>query len=150
MSLSTFGRLAALAALALLTGTAAQAQCSGRYSQQVCRQLDGAKSTLAREGFTQTHDYTVDRLNDDEEDSFTVNLRADREYAIVGACDNDCDDLDFWLYDENDNLIDSDTSTDDVPVVRVTPRWTGEFRVRVKMYSCSAEPCYYGIGIFGD
>ena len=150
MSISQLSRLAALTAVLAVVSVPVQAQCSGTYSRQVCSQLDAAKTVLAREGFRQTHDYEVDNLDDDQEDSFTVNLRADREYAIVGACDEDCEDLDFWLYDENDNLIDSDTSTDDVPVVRVTPRWTGTFRIRVKMYACSSEPCYYGIGIFGD
>lgn len=150
MIVPLLGRLAAITAFALLSGYAAQAQCSGTYSQQVCRQLDGARSTLAREGFAQTHDYTVDRLNHRQEDSFTVTLRADREYAFVGACDADCSDMDFWLYDENDNLIDEDTGIDDVPIVRVTPRWSGTFRVRVRMYACSTEPCYYGIGVFGN
>ena len=134
------------AAFVLAVAPVAQAQ----YSNQVRNQLDAARATLAREGMSQTHDYEIDSLDDDAEDSFTLTLRADREYAIVGACDNDCSDMDFWLYDENDNLIDSDTSTDDVPVVRVTPRWSGQFRIRVKMYACSVEPCFYGIGVFGD
>jgi len=135
----------ALALLGLLPPTV-QAQS---YSAQVRSQLNTAQSTLRREGFTRTHDYEIDSLNDDAEDSFTLTLTGNREYAIVGACDNDCSDIDFWLYDENDNLIDSDTSTDDIPMVRVTPRWTGTFRIRVKMYECSVEPCYYGIGVFG-
>lgn len=141
------GRTLVLLAAVLAVAAPASAQ---QYTQQVVRQLDGAKATLRGEGFAQTHDYEVGNLNDDAEESFTVNLTGDRNYAIVGACDNDCSDMDFWLYDENDNLIDSDTSADDVPVVRVTPSWTGEFRVRVKMYACSTNPCYYGIGVFGD
>lgn len=141
------GRLLLLAALVFALAAPASAQ---QYTQQVRRQLDGAQSTLENEGFSSTHDYEIGSLNDDAEESFTLDLTGDREYAIVGACDNDCSDMDFWLYDENDNLIDSDTSTDDVPVVRVTPSWTGQFRVRVKMYACSANPCYYGIGVFGN
>ena len=137
--------LLAAAFLVTLTPTA-QAQ----YTAQVRRQLDAAGSTLSREGYSRSHDYEIDNLDDDAEDSFTLTLTQGREYAIVGACDNDCSDIDFWLYDENDNLVDSDTSTDDIPIVRVTPRWTGTFRIRVKMFACSAEPCYYGIGVFGD
>ena len=82
--------------------------------------------------------------------SFSIRLRTGREYALVGACDNDCSDVDFWLYDDNDNLVDSDTSTDDIPIVRVTPRWSGSFEIRVRMYACSVEPCAYGIGVFSD
>jgi hypothetical protein len=143
----TAGRALVLAALAFALAAPAAAQ---QYTQQVRRQLDGAAATLEDEGYNPTHAYEIGNLNDDSEESFTLDLDGDRNYAIVGACDNDCSDLDFWLYDENDNLIDSDTSTDDVPVVRVTPSWTGQFRVRVKMYACSANPCYYGIGVFGQ
>jgi hypothetical protein len=58
-------------------------------------------------------------------------------------------DLDIKLYDENDRVIATDTSTDDKPLVTVTPRWTGEFRILVSMYECGNSPCYYGIGVFG-
>lgn len=147
ISLHTLGRAMALVAVGLVAAAPVAAQ---QYTQQVRQQLDGARRTLDDEGYSQTHDYEIGNLNDDAEESFTLTLEGDRPYAIVGACDADCSDMDFWLYDENDNLIDSDTSTDDVPVVRVTPSWSGEFRVRVKMYACSANPCYYGIGVFGN
>ena len=137
---------AVLTLLAVLVPTAG----AQSYADQVRSQLDGAKQALRSEGFTRSHDYKIESLDDGAEDTFTVDLEEGREYALVGACDVDCSDMDFWLYDENDNLIDSDTSTDDVPVVRVTPRWSGTFEIRVKMYECSNEPCFYGIGVFGD
>lgn len=138
-----------LLALGLVFALASSASAQS-YSDQVRLQLDAAQRALRGQGFSQTHDYEIDRLDEGTEDSFSIRLRADREYALVGACDNDCSDVDFWLYDENDNLIDSDTSTDDVPIVRVTPRWSGTFRIRVRMYECSVEPCVYGIGVFGS
>ncbi len=138
--------LGLLVAALLALASPAEAQT---YSNQVRAQLDAAKQTLRGQGFRPTHDYEIGSLDDGAEESFTLRLTAEREYALVGACDNDCSDMDFWLYDENDNFIDSDTSTDDVPIVRVTPRWSGQFRIRVRMYACSVEPCYYGIGVFG-
>lgn len=140
---------AALLVAAVLLALAPNAEAQS-YSDQVRVQLDAAKQTLRSEGFSQSHDYEIDSLNDGAEDSFTVRLNADQDYALVGACDVDCSDMDFWLYDENANLIDSDTSTDSVPVVRVTPRWSGQFTIRVKMYECSSEPCFYGIGVFAN
>ncbi len=142
-------RAASLFSLALLVALAPAADAQS-YAAQVRAQLDTAKRTLRNQGFQQSHDYTIESLDDGAEDEFSVDFDEGREYAIVGACDQDCGDMDFWLYDENGNLIDSDTSTDDVPVVRVTPRWSGEFTVRVKMYDCAVEPCFYGIGIYGD
>lgn len=145
MTRSLSGLLVAVVLLALAPTAGAQP-----YTAQVRSQLDAAKQTLRGEGFSQSHDYEIDSLDDGAEDSFTIELDADQDYAIVGACDVDCSDMDFWLYDENANLIDSDTSTDDVPIVRVTPRWSGQFTIRVKMYACSVEPCYYGIGVFAN
>lgn len=55
-------------------------------------------------------------------------------YAIVGAGDNYTRDLDIYLYDENDHLIDRDVQTDELPMVEVTPRWTGTFYIKVKMH----------------
>ena len=138
---------AALLAAALALAAPAGAQS---YAAQVRVQLDAAAEALREEGFGKTHDYEIDGLDVDEEDTFSVTLEADRAYAFVGACDADCSDIDFWLYDEAGDLLDADTSTDDVPIVRVTPGASGPFQIRVRMIECAVEPCYYGIGVFGD
>ena len=137
--------LLTVALLFLASPVAAQGPAS-----QVRNQLDTARDALRDQGLRPSHSYRLDRLREEGEDTVSVGLTATRSYAIVGACDTDCADLDFWLYDENDNLIDSDTGTDAVPVVRVTPRWSGTFSLRVRMAACAVEPCAYGIGVFGD
>ncbi|MDF1752171.1 MAG: hypothetical protein P1U89_05260 [Verrucomicrobiales bacterium] len=59
------------------------------------------------------------------------------EIRIVGDGDTD---LDAFLYDNNGNLIDSDTDRTDYCVLSVNPLWTGAFRVVVKnhgrVYNC--------------
>jgi hypothetical protein len=75
----------------------------------------------------------------------SVTLSAGYEYTFAGACDRDCDDLDLQLYDENWNLIDQDMLEDDVPVVSVSPSWTGVFHVKVIMASCYVSPCRYAV-----
>jgi GPH family glycoside/pentoside/hexuronide:cation symporter len=40
--------------------------------------------------------------------------------------------LPFIMYDENDNLIESDTDNLDTCVCTWTPKWTGEFKIKVK------------------
>ena len=101
------------------------------------------------QGFQRTHNYRIDHLRDDMTDSYTFTLRGGQAYRIKGVCDEDCSDIDFRLYDEHGNLVDSDTASDDIPIVKITPAWTGEFRLDVKMYRCNANPCYFGIGVFG-
>ncbi len=48
--------------------------------------------------------------------------------AVIGDGDTD---LDLLVYDENGNLIASDTDYTDKCLVEFAPRWTGTFLVRV-------------------
>ena len=44
---------------------------------------------------------------------------------------NGTDDL-ADIYDENGNLIDSDTDSTDECLCTFTPRWTGQFKIKIK------------------
>lgn len=140
---------AAFLALTQIATQTAQAQDAAKYEAQVRVQLDAVAEVAAENGYEQTHDYVIDRLDGDGEDSFTLTLEEGVTYTIASVCDEDCSDVDIRLYDENENLIDADESADDVPITEVTPAWTGEFTITVHMYECKREPCFYGIGVFG-
>lgn len=103
----------------------------------------------ALQGYGITHDLKYSQLNDDYSESFYFDLRASKTYIIDGVCDKDCRDLDLCLFDESGNEIGCDAATDDHPVVQVSPRWTGQFRLRAKMYNCQANPCRFGIMVCG-
>jgi hypothetical protein len=120
------------------------------WTDQVETQLVRAAVTLNLGGnYKLTHEPLVDRLGNEADDVITVNLRGGVSYALVGVCDEDCSDIDLRLYDEDGNLVTSDTQSDSVPYMTVTPRWSAKFRVKVTMIQCSSSPCYYGVGIFG-
>lgn len=55
---------------------------------------------------------------------------ADEIAEIVVSGDGDTD-LDLYVYDENGNLITSDTDYTDDCYVRFCPRWTGLFRIKI-------------------
>ena len=57
------------------------------------------------------------------------------EYKIIGAGDSDVRDLDIILFDEDLDEIDRDTGTDSIPIVEVSPSWSGTFYIAVVMYS---------------
>ncbi|MDM7860452.1 hypothetical protein QTP81_07575 [Alteromonas sp. ASW11-36] len=76
-----------------------------------------------------------ERLSQGQKYTYSTTLYEGNKYYIFAAGDYSVDDLDIILYDEDWNEIDKDTQTDALPIVEVTPRWTGTFYVRVKMYS---------------
>ena len=66
--------------------------------------------------------------------TYTTTLSSDFEYVLVGAGDGSTIDLDIYVYNENGNQVIKDSETNSVPIVRFRPRWTGEFKIKVKMY----------------
>ena len=134
-----------LASASLLLPTVAIA---GRYQDQIRAQLTIAAMALGLGDYYLFYDPYIDSLSDNSEDNLTFTLKRGGTYAIVGVCDEDCRDIDFELYDENGNSVEVDRDTDDYPIVEITPRWTGKFRLEVDMYSCSTSYCYYGVGVF--
>jgi hypothetical protein len=73
-----------------------------------------------------------------------VNLQGGTQYRIVGACDNECSNVDIELIDANGGVVASDTAPDDKPVVNFTPASNGQYIVRVILQACSVGPCYVG------
>ena len=51
------------------------------------------------------------------------------EVAVIGDGDTD---LDLYIYDENGNLIVSDTDSTDDCYVSWTPKWSGYFKIKIK------------------
>lgn len=139
--------LAAVAGAFIATTAAARPQ--DEWVAQVRRLLQTAGRTFESRGYSMTHRIYTGSLNEGANEFVSLDLEIGTQYQIMGACDTDCSDLDFTLYDGRGNQIDQDIELDDVPIVQVTPSRSGTFRVKVTMAKCSAEPCRYGIGVFG-
>jgi hypothetical protein len=140
--------LAAVAA-AFVATTAAAPQPQDEWVAQVRRLLQQAGKTFEDRGYSMTHRIYTGSLNQSRNEMVALNLDIGTQYQIMGACDTDCSDLDFVLYDAAGNQIDDDVEMDDVPIVSVTPRRSGTYRVKVVMATCTAEPCRYGVAVFG-
>ena len=137
----------AAAAGVIMTTTAAVPQ--DEWVAQVRRILQTAGRTFEERGYSMTHRIYTGSLNNSRNEMVGLDLDIGTSYQIMGACDTDCSDLDFVLYDPSGNQVDQDVETDDVPIVSVTPRRSGTYRVKVTMATCTAEPCRYGVGVFG-
>lgn len=73
-----------------------------------------------------------------------IHLLGGTPYHIVGACDNECTNVDIELIDPNGTIVASDTLPDDYPIVSFTPAAAGYYQVRVMMMTCTLAPCYAG------
>ena len=143
--------LRAAAVVVLSTALAAPViTAQSRWEDQVNDQIKRAAHILVDSlGYTRTHDPYTGSLREGESEYLTLTLHSGTTYRVLGVCDNDCSDIDFRLYDADDNEVDSDTETDDVPIVKVAPRETMRYRLKVIMVACKTSPCFYGVGVFG-
>jgi hypothetical protein len=82
--------------------------------------------------------------------SHYVTLGVGEWYFIYAVCDQDCDDVDLFLYGPSGSLVASDSSTqavDDFPTANAglefEPTLSGTYRLEVKIYGCTTSTCYY-------
>jgi len=106
------------------------------------------KTRLVQREIKSNYDYsfrsevTVDDLGVGNYDTFEKYFYSDNKYAIIvlGA---DGADFDLYVYDENGNLINKDTSDNSYSVVEFTPSWSGKFYIKVKLYKATIQrECY--------
>lgn len=136
-------------AVAPMAKAQARYASSNEWLQQVEVLLAANDREVRDMGFALTHRPFYDRLRDGHYMTIDVDLDEGTHYAFLGVCDDDCSDLDFRLYDENWKEVAHDTDPDDTPVVQVTPIRSARFHLRVIMASCDADPCWWGVGVYG-
>src|SRR5688500_473405 len=74
-----------------------------------------------------------------------VTLDAAREYHIAARCDTGCADLDTRVLTPDFGPLAQDTAPDDVPHMDVRPEQSGPHLLAVRMASCKAQICYFGV-----
>ena len=119
-----------------------------RWERQVREQLQRAAATLQTGRAGPAQQTRPGTLNVEESESFAVTLQAGVSYEIVGVCDNDCTSLGLTLATMSNNDIASDRSSENFPVLHVTPRTTMAYRIKVVMAACQVSPCWYGVGVY--
>jgi hypothetical protein len=132
------------------SGPVQQAQISPEQREQflgrVRQYLDMATNQLgggatAAQGFT---DQTA-AMQPGTDHRWQVELVGGTAYRFVGACDDDCTNLDIELIDaQTGGVVASDMLQDDFPIVDFTPQANGRYIVRMLMQTCSVAPCFAG------
>lgn len=121
-----------------------------RWNQQVLAQLAAFENAALGAGVIRSHEPVTGMLPAGESGVITIKLEQGREYLFVGACDQDCTDIDLFLYDADNELVASQEEVTDVPMLTHTIAASGEHTLRVRMYACSIEPCAFGVVTFRE
>ncbi len=117
------------------------------YTDVVWTQIQEAYDNISDMGYS-VKNYIIGTINEGSDNDWTFYLDSSKEYVFQGFCDTDCEDLDLYLYDSDGNELDTDIEEDDYPVLYLESKKSGQYKVSVTMYSCSVEPCYFGLAVF--
>ncbi len=74
---------------------------------------------------------TTEKVLAGDTDVYNIRFYGGETACVVVSGDGDTD-LDLYVYDNNGNLIDKDIDYTDDCVVTWTPRWTGNFVIKIK------------------
>lgn len=117
-----------------------------QLTELVSSYLDGVQNNFG-EGMQPAAGFSdeVAGLRQGTDHRWQVNLVGGTPYRVLGACDNECSNLDIELIDvATGGVVASDMLPDDYPVVNYTPSANGAYIVRVIMQTCTIAPCYAG------
>lgn len=134
--------------VAILPKPLSAQNAQNEWEVQVKHLLESNHDLVAQLGGRESHEIMTGRLDRSESSVIRYRLDADVSYLFAGVCDADCSDLDLRLYDETGTLVDADVESDDNPMVKVTPRHSATFRLRVTMARCIDNPCYFGVAVY--
>lgn len=70
-------------------------------------------------------------------------LYAGNNYCLAASGCEDAYDVDLAVYDENGNFIGSDKDTTNLAVVRISPKWTGTYYLKVTMFNSTYNGAHY-------
>lgn len=126
-----------LLTLLTLTGLAAASTFSDFHTQ-----LDDWQDM----GYEEAYGGVNGNLRNGQTVDWTYKAYAGERYLNFAVCDEDCGDIDLYLYDQNGRLVAKDTDRDSIPFVAWTVSATQTLKVVVKMENCDYNPCEYRLG----
>lgn len=114
-------------------------------TSQAKARADKIATVLKKQGISFRNDYWHGLLKRKGSTTIKTTLKKDTQYILVGGGCGDAYDVDITVYDENWNQIGKDTKVDATPVVRVTPKWSGTFYIKVTMANSTRNGAHYAL-----
>ncbi|WP_022803191.1 hypothetical protein [Deinococcus ficus] len=97
-------------------------------------------------GYEEAYNDVSGNLREGQTASWTFRAFGGERYLNFAVCDEDCGDLDLYLYDQSGRLVAKDTDMDYTPFVAWNIPFTQTMKVVVKMEDCGYNPCEYRLG----
>lgn len=121
----------------VLSGMPAEAQSGlSRYLDNYARQL--APNATRINGVPDLYA----ALQPQTEHRWQFQLRGGQSYVVLGACDDDCNDVDLVVEGPDSRALGADVEGDDYPIVGFRPQTDGVYSVRIVLQTCTVAPCY--------
>lgn len=98
---------------------------------------------LKRQGWECRDSFSQGLLRKGGSTVIATTLYAGNTYALAASGCEDAYDVDLAVYDERGNFIASDSNRSSLAVVRVTPRWTGTYYLKVTMFNSTYNGAHY-------
>lgn len=133
--------LGALCGLALIAN-AALAQVPDPFARQLAEQLARIDRLVGEDGFTQVAGPFSAASTAGAGETFTVTLRAGREYFVAAVCDSRCGGVRLHVGDPNGGTIAGGASA------RVRPSVTGPYAIEAEVARCAADACWLALNIY--
>lgn len=122
----------------------------GRLPSSVQAQASATERYMRSQGFSPSHELYTASLRRSQSKFIRYTLYAGNRYVFTAHCDNDCSDIDLYIYDANDRRLAQDIELDDQPAIGYRCSSTGTYTVQVKMVGCSIQPCAIALGAFSQ
>lgn len=86
---------------------------------------------------------TIDRMQKSDNKEHWVMFYTGNKYTITGKGYDGITDMDISIRDYDGNIIKTDTSRDNIPIVEFIPKKTGLYRVVAKAFDTVGDPSEY-------
>jgi hypothetical protein len=139
--MKTLNPLIATVGLFTLLGASLASENAARLS------LQETVRTVCAGCFTNYTPFSGD-LSEDDTATVTFTVGSAREYTLVGACDEDCGDLNLELYAPGGKSVSKHRGLSKTPMVRAYLRPGVQYELDISLANCETEVCSYAVGIY--
>jgi hypothetical protein len=133
---------------ATVVGTAIAQQLTNEQKAVICKLKTQVEQQQAK-GNKLVFVPLLGKVRNQVQTPFRAILHPNVDYTFIGACDENCQDLNLVLKDLNGQVMAFSKNPEGLPIIAFTPTSESEYQIIATPGECSiAEGCSFGMGIF--